>query len=361
MKNYQTRILKETAKEPTKLDFERILYQRTKYPTQNEFYSLKNLEAGALGEITVLNYLEKYGKEDWVVIQNMWMNYAGPFEGDLILLTNHRPYLFEVKNYNSDYTYENGVSTWNNKTFSGNPVNQTTRNTVDIENILYGPVKDPSREMKTQGVLALIGINNHVKIKSEVPKVDIISRAELRRYIYNIIREEEGFTGNPINKKSLIKKLERHETPRRQSPSPLLDYQIDDLHKGLYCPNCKSYDVKIGNKYTSCICGFTEVRDIAILRAICEYSVLTFNRGLKIGLLANFIGKDISKDSIRKVLRKYFIVKNKGNNTRYIVDKLPIEKLYKKLDINTPINLQLTYEEFDNLRQIIQSYEQLKP
>jgi hypothetical protein len=352
LKNYQSNILKEATNQPTKLDFTQVLYPRTKHPTKNDFYSLKNAEAGALGEQIVLNYLKKHGKEDWIVIRNMWLNYDGPFEADFMLLTRHRPYLLEVKNYSSDYTYENGVSTWNNNTYSGNPVNQTIRNTINLQNIW---TQNPSGDIKPKGALLLVGVDSHVEIKSGVSEIDIIDRPNLRKFIRKIVQEEQEAPHNSFNLTKFIKSLERYEIHNLQKPKPLSDQQISKLRKGICCINCQNFDIKIGRKYVTCNCGCTEEREIAILRTICEYAVLTYDRNIKTGPLGNFINKDISMNSLRKVLQKYFVINDTGSSTSYSGKKLPLEKLHKDFDIDKPIKIDMSlqdYADFNKIKQL---------
>ena len=116
---YQTERLKKAAEEPTQLDIERIIDRRMLYRTPQEKNKLKWLEAGEEGEQIVLEYIKKYGKEDWLIVRNMWMSYGGPFEADFILLTNHGLYLIEVKNYTSDFSYKEGITSLWRFGFSG--------------------------------------------------------------------------------------------------------------------------------------------------------------------------------------------------------------------------------------------------
>jgi hypothetical protein len=341
MINYQTKILEEQAKQPTKLDLERIILQRTPYPSNDARYSLKRKEAGAAGEELVYNYLNYYGKDDWIVARNIWLNNGTLFEGDFILLTNHMPYLFEVKNYSTDYIYEDGVSTWNDNRFSGNPINQTRSNTINLENIFNG--------FKVQGILTFIGNDNYVEINSEISDIKIIKRNELKRTILKIAEKDDEYNGKSVNNKFLLRQLETYETFPRQQPTPLTDNQISKLQKGIYCLHCKSFNVNISRKSVSCPCGFIEEREIAILRTICEYGVLTFDKNLKVGKLEEFFGGDASRYNIRKILNKYFIKQSSSSHTSYINRVLPLEKLYEILKIDSTINLTMSYQEYNFL------------
>lgn len=349
MLEYKTNILEETSKYPTRLDSEKIVNQRAFYPSNNAFHSLKNKEAGELGEWLVFKYLEKYGKDDWVVIKNIWINYGGQFEGDLVLLTNHGPYLFEVKNYQTDYTYENGVSKWNDNSHSGNPINQTIRNKINLENMF--------RNVKVQGVLMLVGVDSHVEIDPEISEIETVQRTSLRYYIQKIVEKENNYNGSPMNKNKLSRQLERYEIHRLQGPKALTDQQIDKLRKGIYCLHCKSFDVAIGRKEMTCSCGFSEKREMSILRTICEYGVLTFDRNLQIGKLLKFFGGQIARNNLRKVLRKYFKEIYNGRYSYFLNLKLPFYKLYEILNIESTIQLKIGHQDYVKIRQKIHYYD----
>lgn len=342
---YQTDRLKENAKEPTQLDIERIIDQRSYHRTSQQKEQLRWLEAGEEGERIVFNYLEKYGKEDWVVIRNLWMNNGGPFEADFILLTNHGSYLLEVKNYTSDFIYEEGIVSFNEHKNSGNPIFQTRRNTINLENIClrssnHGPV---------QGALILVGADNYTEINSRIDDIDIVDRTQLRHYIQQIVGKDHSIEGEFFNKKYLIRQFERFEINRYHGPNPVSKETINHLKKGIQCPHCKSFYKKTNQKIIQCTCGFMEEREIAVLRTICEYGVLNFTENLKIGELVNFLGGAISRGSLRKILRKYFQEVRNGRYTYYTNLKLPIYKLYKRLNINNFVQIKMSYQDYDKM------------
>lgn len=83
---YQTERLKEVIEQPTQLDIERIIDRRSRVRSFHQENKLKRLEAGRAGEQVILEYLQKYGNEDWVVIQNMWLSNAGRLKRTLFFL-----------------------------------------------------------------------------------------------------------------------------------------------------------------------------------------------------------------------------------------------------------------------------------
>src|SRR5699024_12309838 len=57
------------------------------------------LKKGAEGELALVHYLKKYGEEHWVILRNVWLDFYGEFEIDLLLITRAGLYAFEVNNY----------------------------------------------------------------------------------------------------------------------------------------------------------------------------------------------------------------------------------------------------------------------
>lgn len=67
--------------------------------SNDQQYQLKRLELGEAGEEILIEYLQEYGCEHWLVLKNIWFNNYGICENDILLLTNHGIYVFEVKKY----------------------------------------------------------------------------------------------------------------------------------------------------------------------------------------------------------------------------------------------------------------------
>lgn len=339
---YQTEILKEMIKEPTQLDIEKIMSQRNKHQTADDTYRLSRLEAGERGERIVLDYLEQYGADHWVVIKNMWLNIGGPFEGDIILITTSMVYIFEIKNYSSHFSYEDGITKINNNKISGNPINQARRNTINLEEIC----KAFSKDIEVKGALIFTGEDNYVEIDSDVKDIDIIQRNQLKHYIQQIAKDEEDYYKPTIDIKSFLYHLGTYEIERYFGPGSPKEEEISGLKKGIYCLHCKNYNVEINRKMIKCECGFSEDREIVILRMICEFGVLNFNQKLIFKGLEEFFGGDISRKSIQKVLRKYFKEIKNGKHSHYINKNLPLYKLFEEFDIQNKLHLSMNYTDY---------------
>lgn len=102
---YETKLAKNSPI-PKQLDFLRAADQRELLKTNSEKSLYQNLEVGAIGEQFVMDMLRKYGQKHWLAIQNMWMDCQGVYESDILVLTSHTPYVFEVKNYDGLFEYK---------------------------------------------------------------------------------------------------------------------------------------------------------------------------------------------------------------------------------------------------------------
>src|SRR5699024_3879402 len=113
------------------------------------------------------------------------------YDLNFINITNHGSYLLKVKNYTSDFIYEEGIVSFNEHKNSGNPIFQTRRNTINLENIClrssnHGPV---------QGALILVGADNYTEINSRIDDIEIVDRNQLRHYIQLIFGKDYSIKG----------------------------------------------------------------------------------------------------------------------------------------------------------------------
>ena len=331
----QTKLLKETLRYPSELDYGRIYIKRSTRLSNKERYLHIIKEAGLIGENTVVEYLKVYGKEHWIIIRNMWFDDFGRCENDITLITNTHCYVFEVKNYDYDYSHCGGVCRVNNKKVKNSPVAQARKNFLNMKKICA----EFSPHIQVKGALILSAIDQEVDIQSSVEDIDVISRNDLRRYIREIVREEQNAQPyGSIDKEGLIQYLERYEILNPNLAKPITDDKMESLRKGICCANCETFDLDFNNrkKYIKCSCGFHEPREEAILRTICEYGVLNHDKDLTRGNLLEFFGGQISYGVLIKILKKHFEVRGNGKYTYYINLKLPFEKIRQHFKLTLP-------------------------
>lgn len=307
---YKTK-LQQTNTIPTQLEILQILQHR-KYTTSQQNYLYQRLQAGRNGENAVIEFINRYGKNHWLGIQNLWLNYNNNFEIDLLLMSRNTCYLFEIKNYNGKFVYQDGSCYLNDVLLSNNCVSQAVKTYTNFKNLM----KDLSPKIKVKGAIIFIGEHNEVNIKSNISHIEVIRRYELKNYLENISKNESQFSQN-ISPKSIIRFIENKETTNPYSPTPLDPEELTYLHKGIYCEKCKSFDINIYKYYITCACGWSEEREKATLRTIEEYCALNYDKNIKRSNIEEFINYQASDKYVLNILKKNFTMINKNKFTYY--------------------------------------------
>lgn len=331
----QTKLLKETLRYPSKLDHSRIYVKRCTNLANKDRYLHKIRETGLIGEDIIVKYLKKYGKNHWIIIRNIWFDDFGRCENDITLITNTHCYVFEIKNYDHKYTHNNGICRVKNKKVKNSPVAQARKNFLNLKKIC----NEFSPHIQVKGALILTSVDQEAEIQSPVEDIEVILRNNLRKYIREIADEErKAQVYGHIDKEGLIQYFEQYEIMNPNLACPITDDEMTNLRKGICCANCGSFDLDFNNreKYVKCSCGFHEPREEAILRTICEYGVLRYDKQLTRKELLEFFGGQISRNVLRKILKKHFEIRRNGRYTYYINLKLPFEKIRHQFKLILP-------------------------
>lgn len=323
MRQLQTNLQMERNNNPTRLEVLREVDKRNGLEQQEALQQeLGRLEKGQNGEQILLDYLNKYGENQWSVLQNTWLNYYGDFECDLLLLTRTQLYLFEVKNYSASFTFLNNQCLINQQKISHNAISQGQRNTINLERIF----QNSSTPFKITRAIIFINADNKVTIHDKVASVQIISRNELRDFIWEISRSERSTNHQTINENKVLKILNEYATTNPYTPDTITEEICKQVQKGICCCHCHNFDISTNKSYFICPCGMHEPREEAIVRTICEYGVINYQKYLTTPELTQFFNGDISRNSILKYLNKHFEKLGTGRSAKYLNKKVPFEK-----------------------------------
>lgn len=324
MNQSTNRLLERLNEFPTIYDIENILNIRKDQQANNQeleksFYQTK---MGIEGEQLLVDFIEKFGENDWQVLRNIWVDYYGTVESDLILLTRANCYFFEVKNYTGVFSYQNGTCRLNGQKLANNCVTQAMRAHTKFQ----GLCREAGLPCDPKGILLFTGEHNRVILKDEIFEIEVLERQDLM-YFMQKIKKEEARSGRRLNYTSFYRLLEKYRTANPFLPKPLNRQELENLRRGIYCGNCEKFEVELSHFYAKCSCGFIEKRDDAILRGICDYGVLSYDKHLRVGELYYFLNRIASKENIYRILRQNFEFVKKGRNSYYINKKLPYDKL----------------------------------
>ncbi len=331
-------ILTDTQKRateiPTRLNLLRELNKREAFAQDEALQKeWERLERGHEGEQILLKYIKHYGEKHWIVLRNVWFQYFGRFECDLILITYAGLYLFEVKNYTGTFELKNNVGVVNGEASSKHPITQGQNLVINLNKML----RASSGKLKVTGAVTFVGVDNIVNIEDEVVDVQVIRRNELRQYLWQIAQAERTNNHHPIRPKRVLDLLGTYEIPHPFSPENAIAPEIfNNVQRGICCCSCHQFNVKITKKYVICPCGMHEPREEAIVRTICEYGVIHYKNNFTISKLNEFFDEQISRDNLRKVANKFFEKVGSYKNTEYIVKPLPFAQIYSDFGFTIP-------------------------
>lgn len=321
---------------PKKLETLQELGKRKALPEELDNERIR-LETGRQGEQKVLSYLQQFGSEHWHVLPNLWLDYFGKFECDLLLLTTAGIYPFEIKNYTGQFEFKKSQCLINGKKVGHNAIAQAQKVFINIKNILT----DASVPVNIQGAAIFIGPHNEVLIHDPIEDIDIVRANQLRNYIWKIVQEERHYQGKPVDLQKILQVLKTYETENPFGQDNIPEEIKARAHKGIHCSHCGNFNLNTNLSYISCSCGMHEPRENAIVRTICEYGVIHHNKELTIAELVDFFDGEISRSTIRKYLKKHFKQIGNSKNVQYKNPMLPFNSIQEEFQLENCRKLDL--------------------
>src|SRR5690625_2582073 len=317
---------------PTKLEVLREINKREGIKQNKKLKEeYKRLEKGFKGEQELVKYLEEFGADYWKILRDVWLDYFGEFEIDLLLITGAGLYIFEVKNYTGKLELKNGQCYMANGSIGHNPFSQAQKSLVNLKGIF----KNKLNPSKIQGILTFIGENNSVHIHDQLSGIKIITRNELMNEIRKIKQEEREYLGYPLDVESVLSILNVYDIGSPTKEKEIPEEAKANLHTGICCSHCGNFELDTRKSYISCPCGMHESREEAIVRTICEYGIIHHNKNLTTTEVTEFFGEDISRSTAIRYLNKYF--KRVGNykSTIFVNKQKPLEAIFDEIELNT--------------------------
>ncbi len=332
MNHVQTELQTANSSSPTPLEFLQVIDRRGSDYFKEEHRLYKSLQAGDEGERKLLQYLFAFGQSHWTVLRNVWLKEFKTFECDVILLTRHCLYIFEVKNYRGTFAYHNGHCFYNGIETPLNPFEQVRASAVSVRNSF----KRLNIDLPVKAAVVFTGEDNEVFIESEIKEIEVIPSNGIRNFIERLIAEERQRVPHTLSPDLLIQTLARLETVNPFLPAPLSASLLREIKGGMYCANCMSFDLQRLKSKIRCACGLEESLDEALVRTICEYSVLTAKTKVRRKELLQFLDRQVSLSFLKNTLSRHFTKENKSSQTAYAIKPRLYENSRGEFTIKEP-------------------------
>lgn len=301
MKKLQTKLQKLSCDEPTKLDVLRELDKRGALDG-SDLDEYERLEKGYAGERKVLEYIEEFGRDHWMVLRNVWFEHFGRFEGDIVLATRAQHYTIEVKHYSGNIVFEDGICKRNGVKIGQNAIAQTQKVAINYQSMLT----QNGMKVPVTGITIFTGDHCHVTVEDEINGVEVLMLNQLREFLWQIAREEDHYYAPSRVDQRVFDIIEQYEIENPFRVQPVSDEVKKKIQPGIICAHCGSFDIELVRHYFICDCGMHEPRETAIVRTICEYGVIHFDEDLTTSGLEEFFGGLFHARTIKRILNKYF-------------------------------------------------------
>lgn len=270
----------------------------------NEKQYLANLQKGFEGEKMFDSFTENLIENGYIIHDLLLQTNNNTFQIDSTIITSEEIHLFEIKNYEGDYYYQNDrIFTMNHKEIS-NPLNQIRRNETLFQQIL----QKHGLENKTI-TSSVVFINPEFTLYQAPLTLPFIFPTQIQRSLKRI--NHHSSKANKYQKQLAEKLTSLHIN---KSPfSKLPPYEYKELQKGIFCEVCNSFEVAEAGTNVLCKeCGHEEAFEKVVLRNVEELKLLFPNEKITTPLLYDWCRIIPSKKRIRKILEKHY--KLIGNN-----------------------------------------------
>lgn len=303
-------IMKERT-EPGELKILRMLKARDGLLDDTRFW---NLEKGYRGEVAFDRWFSGLDGE-WIVLNDLLLEHAGSvFQIDSLVIAEDKVYLFEVKNFEGDFYLADGRWHSISKKEIKNPLLQMQRCEIALRQLLIGLGYQSPIES------TLIFINPEFILFNCSPSLPIIFYSQLNRFSNKLLRQSSSPAGRlHARHTQLAEKL--CELHMEKSPYERLpEYVYDDLRKGIVCVGCGGMDTSLIIKSLKCHnCNCEQNCSVAVLGAINEFCHLFPDMNISTNLIYDWCGSQISKKSIRRILKANFKLIGHSKSSRFII------------------------------------------
>lgn len=281
--------------------------------TEKEKQELNRLEKGNEGENMVVDFIQKFGHPNWKILRNITFDAESPVEIDILVVGKIGWVAFEVKNYEGDFTYDNGSCYYNQTQMTRDIVAQARR--VHLKMTQLNQNLQLTNSVKT--ALTFTNEHNEITIQQPPNSIQVLKRNQLKNFIQELALQE----AHAYSRISIEEQVETLENLNIGNSKylPLLDEEVfGEMKKGIYCPLCKSFSMKRSRQKFYCTCGHKEFLKDAVERTIDEYAQLFHDRDLTTSEIVSFINNETSYELVYKVLRENFVVVGESRSKFYV-------------------------------------------
>ncbi|HAM81499.1 nuclease-related domain-containing protein [Ornithinibacillus bavariensis] len=272
--------------------------------SEKENFHYLNLKKGYEGELLFDRIVDQHLHSECLIIKDLLLTvYNTTFQIDTLIIFPNTIELFEIKNYEGEYTYDKDKFYKNADYKITNPEHQIER----AETLLRQLLK--SHGFSSSINATVVFINPEFTLFNAPTDKPFILPSQINTLLNKL-------NSNPSKLSAQNKRLAEKLIALHQKTSPrqiLPKYNYDQLRKGISCHHCNSFSLVA--KGHSCICnkcGERELLSNAIIRSTRELKLLFPDMRVTTSNIFDWCRIIPSKQRIRRILMKHLKLISNG-------------------------------------------------
>ncbi|WJY27043.1 MULTISPECIES: nuclease-related domain-containing protein [Sporosarcina] len=236
---------------------------------------------------------------DVIVQHDLYLEHAqSAFQIDSLLILEKGILLFEVKNYEGDYVYEDGafrLLTTGQEIL--NPLHQLSRSRT----LLQGLMKTWKAGLPVTGYIVFV--HPHFALYHAPTDSPIVLPGQLERFLARLDLAPSVLGRAHQELAGRLRALSRTDRPMPRLPA----YTRDKCRKGIACPRCSAFMIRVGQRTLSCPgCTWGEPAEHGILRSVRELALLFPEDRITTARVHEWCAVFESPSIIRQTLKRNF-------------------------------------------------------
>ncbi|MFC5732797.1 nuclease-related domain-containing protein [Cytobacillus gottheilii] len=268
-----------------------------------------HLEKGYAGEKRFDHWLETELSCSFIVLKDITLDVhsSNALQIDTLLISEKTLYLFEVKNYEGDFSIDG--EKWHSIT--GTEIKSPLQQLKRSELLLNQFCRELGYKIPIESYCVFINPEFH--LFGCTPQQPLIFPAQIKRFLQKINNHSTKLKAQHHKLAAALNSYKLEKSPYSRFPA----YSYDTLKKGVPCPVCRTFMLPSNSKMVCDQCGFVEKLGAAILRCVQEFKILFPEEKITVAGISNWTG-GLTVKTVQRVLKRHYRLTGSGRGSFYV-------------------------------------------
>ncbi|MFO8069405.1 MAG: NERD domain-containing protein [Alkalibacterium sp.] len=271
---------------------------------------LLTLSKGYVGEVIFDSLVGKHLTSDALILNDLSLVIGNtPIQIDSLIVTSDAIYLYEIKNYEGNYTNLTGQFRTDSGQDIVSPAGQLNRTTTVFKKLV------DQWDHAISIVPNVVFVNSSFFLYESKRETPFIFLPQIISHFTSINRRCDTLSAKNYHIADRLLVESQKELPY-QRKLPLYDFK--DLKKGLTCSCCGSFDLKNSSKMSLCrSCGHTTSLNKLFLSEVQSFKFLFPEAQLTCNVMHEWGSGSLPKRRIRAILNTEFTINGFAKSSHY--------------------------------------------